>query len=109
MQLAYRKTPKQLNDLAVQIVKGEVYMVNQGPGLNLSFGWIFALMDPKPTLWELETVGAVYEKMSKALPRGINGYPMFSSCQFVHVNDFDRLLALVEEKERALAGVEPGA
>jgi hypothetical protein len=111
---AYRKSPTELNDLAVQVVRGEVYIAFGGDGLQHSFGALLALaggMQPrdergrfgrKPKKSDFETIGAVYEELRKALPRGINGHPMFMSCRFLHVNDVRPLMDLVERKQEAL-------
>ena len=110
---AYRKTKQDLNELAIQIVRGEIHIANGGDGLQHSFGFILALaagMKPRDARGrfarrrqsDVETIGAVYEEMHRALPRGINGYPMFMSCKFVHVNDLGPLMDLVERKQEAL-------
>jgi len=40
----------------------------------------------------LEDVGMLYESYDKALPTGINGYPIFASCGFMSKNDSSRFL-----------------
>lgn len=111
---AYRKTPAQLSDLAARIVRGEIYIATSGDGLKHSFGFILALAAgmkqrdargrfARKRQSDVQTIGAVYEEMHRALPRGINGYPMFMSCKFVHVNDVERLAEMVARKQEALA------
>ena len=39
---------------------------------------------------ELETIGLIYEDMSKAMPRSVNGMPMFMSCHIMHIEDWER-------------------
>ncbi len=99
---AYRKSRQELDALATQVVRGEVYIATEGEALDKPFGWLIAMIDPPPTDRQIRTIGAVYEVMSKASPMGINGYPFFTSCQFVHVDDMKRLVKLCERKERAL-------
>ena len=99
---AYRKSRSELDALATQIVRGEVHIATEGEALDKSFGHIFALLETPPTERQLATIGAVYERLSKASPVGINGYPFFLSCQFVHVKDLKKLQKLCERKERAL-------
>jgi len=40
----------------------------------------------------LEDVGMIYESLDKALTRGVNGYPMFTSCGFLSKADAKRFL-----------------
>lgn len=49
----------------------------------------------------LESLGMVWEYNNKALPRCINGYPMFTSCRMMHKDDWKRAFeAINKEKER---------
>lgn len=91
---------EELNDLAVRIVRGEVYITNSEESLRLSFGHLFALMTETPE-W-IDSIGAVYEEMSKAGPRGINGYPFFFSMKCLHRDQVDTLRERVEAKQQAL-------
>lgn len=43
-------------------------------------------LEPK----DFEDVGIVWEWMDKALPRTVNGRPMFTSCQLMHKDDWKR-------------------
>lgn len=38
----------------------------------------------------MNNIGMIYEDYSKAAPRGINGYPMFFSCNIVSIDDTKR-------------------
>jgi hypothetical protein len=101
---AHRKTRQELDELAQQVVRGEIYIALDKEMLNLSFGWIFGMMDPPMSKSGIESIGAVYEEYSKAMPRAINGYPMFSSMRFVHTDDVERLGTMIDRKQRALDG-----
>lgn len=101
---AYRKSRSEIDELAARVVRREVYLAHVASnGFQHSFGWLFMLMKEPPRQSELETIAACYEEMGKALPRGVNGYPMFTSCQFVHVNDMEQLHERILRKEQALA------
>jgi hypothetical protein len=43
-------------------------------------------------------VGIVYEYYDKAGPRGINGYPMFTSCRILHREDWDIVRPAVQRE-----------
>lgn len=46
-------------------------------------------------------IGVLWEYLEQALPRGINGYPMFTSVRMMHRLDWDRARkALILEQER---------
>jgi len=42
----------------------------------------------------LEDVGMLYESYDKALPKGVNGYPIFTSCGFLSKTDATRFLEI---------------
>lgn len=48
----------------------------------------------------LEDVGMLYESLDKALPTGVNGYPMFISCGFLSKVDAARFLEFYTKYEK---------
>lgn len=53
------------------------------------------------TEWTAD-VGAVVGNMKDAMPRGINGYPMFGRVLLIHKDDWERIYAAVRrEQDRA--------
>jgi len=47
-------------------------------------------------------VGAIIGSMKDAMPRGINGYPMFGSVRLIHKDDWERIYAAFRrEQDRA--------
>lgn len=52
--------------------------------------------------WDLEKIGLVFEEISKAGPRSINGRPCFFSCQFLHIDDLEPFTAEVKRMAEAL-------
>lgn len=57
----------------------------------------------------VKTIGTIYEHMSTAGPRSINGYPIFMSCKMLHVKDWERArkAILVEEERRKSIELPP--
>lgn len=43
-------------------------------------------------------LGVIYAEMRYALPRGINGYPMFTRCGLMHREDWDTVRAAVDRE-----------
>lgn len=49
----------------------------------------------------LDSIGLIFEYLDQALPRGINGRPMFTSCRFMGKPDWERARqAIIREEER---------
>lgn len=95
-----RLTPEELNDLAADIVRGKTYIANKPDALRYSFGFLISLVDAPDEYWQ--NVGACYADWAEALPRGINGYPMFMTMRVLHIDDLDPLLEKVDAKHEAL-------
>jgi hypothetical protein len=49
----------------------------------------------------MEDIGMLYEYNDKAGPRGINGYPMFTSCNIVSKADTKKFLEVYKKYEEA--------
>lgn len=47
-----------------------------------------------------KTIGMLYEDYSKAMPRGVNGYPMFMSCNIVSIEDTKRFKEMYGKYEK---------
>ena len=45
----------------------------------------------------LKEIGMIYEYMDKAMPRGINGYPIFGSCGFLSIDDYERMIVFYKK------------
>ena len=65
-----------------------------------------ALMDDKSLKYVTTHAGMVYEEYSKALPRGINGFPMFVSFRTVYKAEWDLFRELVAEAEKRVAALK---
>lgn len=98
-----RLTNAQIKDLARRIVTNQTYLAMSDQELDLSFGFILKMAAADLKESEIQTWGAVYEDYSQALPRSVNGHPMFFSCRILHVNDVPRLFDEINRMEEALA------
>jgi len=74
------------------------------------FGMVFvpaamgALSDwPKS---RLEEIGVFWEENSKALPRGVNGLPMFMSMHLMHKDDWARATKAIEREQKRRETIE---
>lgn len=53
----------------------------------------------------ISDIGMIYEDMDKALPMGVNGYPMFISCKILNKTDSKRFIEIYKsyfDKRQAL-------
>lgn len=98
-----RLTNAQITDLARRIITNQTYLAMTEQELDLSFGFTLSMAAIDLKRSEIETWGAVYEDYSQALPRTVNGRPMFFSCRILHVNDVPRLFDEISRMEEALA------
>lgn len=97
-----RLTNTEITDLARRITTNQTYIAFGGDGFRFSFGFILGMHAGNVKQTDIQTWGAAYEDYDKALPRGVNGYPMFMSCRILHVNDVPRLTKELTRMEEAL-------
>ena len=104
---AKRLSKQELDELATQIVQRRVYLahVSREPEFQHAFGWLFAMMDAPLSESQMSTIGACYADMSAALPRAINGIPMFTSMRSLHRDDVMPLHWKIMRKQRVLDSV----
>lgn len=100
-----RRSRRELDEIATQIVQRQVYYAPVwSQEFQNSFAWLFMLMDPPMTKKAAKTIGGAYEDYSKAMPRGVNGCPMFTSGRILHIDDTRELFKAIVRKEAALHG-----
>jgi hypothetical protein len=51
---------------------------------------------------DAKDVGMIYEYLSEAGPRSINGYPMFTSCRLLNKDDTKKVWSLYEEVKKMM-------
>jgi hypothetical protein len=59
--------------------------------------------------WDTESrmeVGVIWEYYKEALPRGVNGYPMFMSMRIMHRKDWARAAAAIDRERQRLEEIE---
>ena len=49
-----------------------------------------------------DQLGIVWEYYCKAYPKGVNGYPVFMSCNLMHKEDWEEVLPVLQEKQKML-------
>ena len=95
-----RMTPDEIHALSRDLVTNRAFMPMDENEMRLSFP-ILALA-PDLSDEYIDSVGTVWEYMSKASPVGINGLPMFMSCHLVHKDDVAPLRAELARMYEAL-------
>lgn len=55
---------------------------------------------------EFANLGCIWEYLSKAESRGINGYPCFFSARFMHKDDWERAVVAIKKEEERRKGIE---
>jgi hypothetical protein len=91
-----RMTTEEVHDLARRIVTNQVFITGDPDVVRMSF--LVVALGGCP-----ENTALVYEEYTQASERSINGYPMFFSAKFVHVDDAEALVAEAKRLSDALA------
>ncbi len=100
-----RMEESQLREFVLGVVDGKIYTHHQVPNPvdvpRVFFPLLFGALNGY-NQESLETrIGVLYEYMEKALPRGINGCPCFTSMRILHAEDWKRAhAAILAEYER---------
>lgn len=86
---------EELVQIAKDLLEGRIFTDrNLEPGDARMLGSIFlplALMDEAQAKKMMaDRVSMVFEYLNKAGPRGINGYPFFTSCRVMNCSDFEK-------------------
>ena len=116
-----RKTDEEVRELALALFKGEIFtsahLRNQSDVTMVFMPIALGCFSPqgdnnaekfidevnsRPVI---EDIAVVYEYMSKAGPRSINGYPCFTSLSFLNKEDWKRVLEKHKEIESALSSI----
>ena len=53
-----------------------------------------------------QQLGLIWEFAHKCLPRSINGYPIFMSCNVMSLDDRNRIWPILQREEKRLANIE---
>jgi hypothetical protein len=85
-----RMEPDEIKRVARGLVEGKVFCAEMCEPDMISMVFMPVGMGGLEN-HDIDKIGTVYEWLSKAGERGINGYPMFMSCQVVHVEDWTQI------------------
>ena len=95
------RTDEELKQIAIDFVAGKVFTNQHVDGFSV--GIVFT---PLIFIGEIpENLGLIFEYIDKAGPRSINGYPMFTSCQFLNQHDLTILIEKIDKVKEALNAV----
>lgn len=103
-------TPEEIKELATDTFKEKVFfstMIREIDSHLLSSIFMPVTFMEKKQIKQLEKdrVSAFYEYMDKALPRVINGYPMFTSMKTITVDDLAEVQKVVQQLREAVEKV----
>jgi hypothetical protein len=103
------KKEKDLRDLAEDIYKGSVF-TNRHIGEMEMLTTIFMPLGfmKKKDLSNLKGAGMIFEYLEKALPRSINGYPMFMSFNCLNRKDTVKVWNYYKEIKEVLNKLKEG-
>jgi len=102
-----RYTPKnrsELRQLAMDIVNGHVFTSrhireSRQDMMGMVFMPVLFMTPEQQKEWEEAEITLIYEYLSKAGQRSINGYPIFMSCNSLDKTDDAKVWELVREAE----------
>lgn len=101
------KTDQQLKEVALGLRSGTIFSSDQVSQEQVGRVFLLlAFMAPEDRqVLQADEITFCYEYLENALPRGINGLPMFHSMHMLNRADHLRLIELAKKIEAALAGV----
>ena len=96
------KNDAELRQLALDMMGGSIFTdrhinPNDKDVLPSIFMPLFFMNKEQLAEFEARDVNMIYEHMSKAESRSINGYPIFMSFQFLDKEDTERLQPMLDE------------
>ncbi len=103
-------TEEQIQEFVRDLVSGRImtshFVLKEAPDL---IEMVFApIMFGAMEQFDLETVSCLYERIEKAGPRGVHGFPMFLSMQVCHVDDWKIIAERAEKAFNALDAAVKG-
>lgn len=99
-----KMTDEEVTTLARDLVQNRVFMSDQirrPEDFMMVFPVLAMLSDEQRENLRKDDIGAVYEYNDRALPRSVNGYPMFMSARMLSTVDYKRVRA--EERRMRIA------
>ncbi len=102
MNRIIRATPEQLNRLTKGIIEGEYYPLDTEEKIQHGAAMLMLLSGFELTEEEMQSVGMPYGFMRSALPRTVNGIPMFQRIGFIHKDDWALIVGKLKEYDALL-------
>lgn len=102
-----RLSAEEIKNLALGIIHGEVFTDRHVPGhMTGMMSMLFMpLAFSNDIDWIVENVGTIYAYYKDALPRAINGFPVFMTMGLVVKDDSALLWDMVSEMRKALDSI----
>ncbi len=100
--MIHRLTPEEIADMAAALVGDRLCVASALPEDMIDHVFMPLGLMGFPSDIEPEDVGNVVEFLSKALPTGINGYPVFLSMRIVHKEDWAQVIERFTKAQEAL-------
>ena len=99
------KTDKELKEIALGINSGTIISSMTVRNEEMSSVFIpLALMDAKQFKKFVDMKpGMVYEHIDQAMPRSVNGMPMFTSIQILDLDEYHKLIEIINELKKWLS------
>lgn len=100
------RTSEDLKQIAIDLQAGRIFTNRHIPNPN-DIGMVFMVlmfMDQKDQ-YIPESIGLVFEYYSKAMPRSINGMPMFTSMHYLNIEDTTYVFNKAKEIDNLLKTV----
>lgn len=104
------RTPEELTEIAKKIHSGAIFSTlsvhaNDTHLLGSIFMPLLFAGEELREAWKKEPPHLVFCDMSKAMPRGINGYPCFAECAFLNEREFAFVRDKLKKIEEAMAAI----
>lgn len=103
-----RLSEEALRKFVLEFLGGAIYTsadLRRVENIGIVFLPVLGLFEGR-TKEELSQVGVIWEYLSKAMPRSINGMPIFSSCHLMHIEDWKRARLAIEREQLRLKNLE---
>ena len=95
----------ELKQIAIDLQASHIFTdrhMNEHDRKNLGMVFMVIMFMDAKDFYIPESIGMVYEYMSKAMPRSINGMPMFTSIHFLNIEDTDYVFQKAKEIDNML-------
>jgi len=102
-----RMSDDELRAFVDDYVSGRIWVMQSAQREeDMALPFLVLQLSGLPDGWKAENVGTVWEYMSNAGPRSVNGMPMFFSCHFMHAEDWQRVLKAVTAERDKRSNIE---